>query len=1061
MTIALTSGLPELNQGNLTIDASNAGVVLDGSNIGTTPETLLLDDISLTLDGGPNLIANGDFTAGLGHWRPWDEGPGATRSLNSSDFHSSPSSYASSSVAHIGEANTVYDTTDTSDPFGYWGTSWPFSQDSSVWMPATGGSTAELRFWYKGGLVVARLYALFPDGHEEEIGEWWFNPQAEWTEAVVSQVLPAKAVGVALGFTHTHPQHFTSGLRISSDGNTIRGLQIVNFPCNGIELRGQHNTIGGSQSAGAGPLGQGNLISANGSYGVAPFDIGTSFNVIIGNFIGTNLSGTAAWGNRRDGIFMNEASYNQVINNLISGNHAQGITLYLDSHNNTISENYIGTDASGLNAIGNHISGISISGDASYNVVGPANIIAYNSQNGVEVYSPSSLGNTITQNSIHDNVGRGIDLGDGGNTELAAPVILDFDLGAGIVTGTACANCTVEIFSDSCSEGKVYEGRTTADGVGAFTFNKGVSFPGPHLAATATDADGNTSEFSTDQSFLSRGALLKGERYEAVVPDTLDLQERAKLAINGMTRCTNPEAGYATYLFVDLFRNPPVMFGQDPLYGKFMEGLMLMRMITGSRSNEHVDQCWRDKFLRWLIDDSKPVIHGVEGGRQLAWLADNYRLEKDPCWLELGEEVVDRLSRAMVHKDDYSYLPDDEGEMPTGWEGTYHGWTLQGVTQWYLATGSSTAREVAAELARYLKDHAQVFDSQGHFLACHAWQIGPCVHFHHNGNALVAISEYAAATGDEEFARFARMGYEWARFLGSPLVGFFPEYVTQPDNPRVVNEPCCTADMILLALNLTEAGAGDYWDDVDRYVRNQFAEVQITRSDWIDQMVATLPPSPVEPDKTALDNSTRLVGCFLGWATANDVCRCDIGIQNCCTGNGTRALYYVWEKMVEFKGRTLRIHLLLNRASPWADVDSYIPYEGRVDVRMKQTCNLEIRIPEWAKPEETSCHVDGMPRGLRFQGRYAQVGHVEGGSLVTVTFPISERTVEATIGDVPYTLIIKGNDVVSIDPPGEWYPFYQRAHYRENQVHWVTRERFVLTNYHYVFLPVVLKGRAR
>lgn len=71
------------------------------------------------------------------------------------------------------------------------------------------------------------------------------------------------------------------------------------------------------------------------------------------------------------------------------------------------------------------------------------------------------------------------------------------------------------------------------------------------------------------------------------------------------------------------------------------------------------------------------------------------------------------------------------------------------------------------------------------------------------------------------------------------------------------------------------------------------------------------------------------------------------------------------------------------------------------------------------------------------------MGHVEPGDLLTVTFPIFERTVNTTIGNVPYTLIIKGNDVVSINPSGTWYPFYQRTHYRENQVRWVNRERFV------------------
>ncbi len=639
MIITLTSSLPELSQGNLTIDASNAGVILDGSNIGTTPETLLLDDVSLTLDGGPNLIANGDFTAGLGHWRPWDGAPGTTRSLNSSDFTSSPYSYQWSSVAHAGESYTVYDTTDTSDPFDGWPYNHPFYNGSTVWISATGGSTVELRFWYRHRPVMARLHALFSDGHEEGIGEWWFDWQVDWTEVATSQTLPANAVGVALELRFAHSEFYTSGLSIRSDGNTIWGLQVIHFPGAGIALwhRTRNNTIGGDRGVSAGPLGQGNLISSNGDIGVGLMD--ASFNTIRGNYIGTDPSGTVALGNRYYGVYMNGASHNQVIDNLISGNGGSGVVLCgtSDTHHNTISGNYvgtdasgmaaignggngvaiqdganynliggdapdecnlisgnggdgvsilgsgtrsntvsgnyigtdasgmaaignggngvaiqdganynliggdapdecnlisgnggdgvsilgsgtrsntvsgnyIGTDASGLNVLGNHISGISISGGASYNVIGPDNIIAYNGENGVCVHSRSSLGNTITQNSIHDNVGMGIDLWDGDNTELAAPVIFDFDLGAGTVTGATYANCTVEIFSDSSDEGEVYEGRTTADGLGFFTFNKGTPFTSPRLTATATDAYGNTSEFSAPTSGTRRALILQ------------------------------------------------------------------------------------------------------------------------------------------------------------------------------------------------------------------------------------------------------------------------------------------------------------------------------------------------------------------------------------------------------------------------------------------------------------------------------------------------------------------------------------------------------------------------
>lgn len=556
-----------------------------------------------------------------------------------------------------------------------------------------------------------------------------------------------------------------------------------------------------------------------------------------------------------------------------------------------------------------------------------------------------------------------------------------------------------------------------------------------------------------DEDILQRIYALdmdvQGERYEAQVPDTFDLQERANLAINALTRCTNPAPDYDVYFTGYLNRNPAVLSRQMHLYGKFNLGLAEMRIVTGNSVNEQVDQTWRKMYIGWLVGEPRDLWGPgePETGRHLEWLSLLCRMGQDPCLAQIVEDNVQRMLHAAVCEHDFCYFPDERGGMPTGWDAACKGWLLQGVTQFYLATGSASAKALAAGLAHYLAGRAQVFDGDGRFLARHPSDQGPALHFHTNANALAAISEYAAAVGDEELARFAQKGYRYAQSTGNPLVGFFPEYIDDwPDDRGYIDcETCCIADMIVLALMLTECGQSDYWDDVDRYIRNQFAENQMTSGDWIDQIVATQPATPVAGDETGDHVSERVVGSFAGWAMANDYIPgpWEPFVSGCCTGNGARALYYVWDRMVAFSDDTLTIHLLLNRASSWADVNSYIPYEGRVDVVMKTSCSVQARIPEWVRPEEVSCSVNGVPRELTFRGRYAQVGRAESGSVVAITFPISERTVSTTIGDIPCVLRIKGNDVVSIDPPGKWYPFYQRARYRSDRVSWVKRQRFV------------------
>jgi len=342
---------------------------------------------------------------------------------------------------------------------------------------------------------------------------------------------------------------------------------------------------------------------------------------------------------------------------------------------------------------------------------------------------------------------------------------------------------------------------------------------------------------------------MEGERYEAEVPDTLDLQERAELVINALTRCTNPESNYDVYFYGDLRRNPPVMYRLMSFYGKFWEGLALMRYVTGSSFNDYVDQRWREVFLGWF--QGNPVLQGADGGRILCWIANNYRHEKNACWQEVGEQAIKVLSEALTHDKDFCYFTDDKGNMHAGWEATYQGWTLQGATRMYSIMDSPSSKKLATELARYLKDYAQIFDRDSRFQARHPSDLGPALHFHHNGNTMVGISEYALATGDEEFADFARKGYEYALYVGSPLVGFFPEYINDWPDPRpfIDCETCCTVDMIMLGINLSKLGQGDYWDDVDRYVRNQFIEMQMRNGDWIYQIAAKNPSVPVGPDE--------------------------------------------------------------------------------------------------------------------------------------------------------------------------------------------------------------------
>ncbi len=287
-----------------------------------------------------------------------------------------------------------------------------------------------------------------------------------------------------------------------SDHNRILGNHIGTNPegteswgnlGNGIFLTGESssNQIGGSTPEDR------NLISGNGQVAIAIYSSGVDSNIVQGNYIGTDITGSVALPNRDNGITLRRGvKYNLIggsapgEGNLISGNERTGIFLFLDDNShNRIEGNFIGTTADGDGALGNGICGIKIKHPATQNSIGPDNRIAFNGEQGIYIYS-DAIQNTITENAIFMNGGPGIELATGGNTELDAPVLTQFSP----LTGTAPANAVVEIFSGPDDEGKIYEATVTADATGHFSWEGTPT--GERVTATATDAAGNTSEFS-------------------------------------------------------------------------------------------------------------------------------------------------------------------------------------------------------------------------------------------------------------------------------------------------------------------------------------------------------------------------------------------------------------------------------------------------------------------------------------------------------------------------------------------------------------------------------------
>ncbi len=225
------------------------------------------------------------------------------------------------------------------------------------------------------------------------------------------------------GASHTHPVieitpaagFAGDGLTLNSGGNTVQGLVIDGFQGAGLVLNS-----------------------------------GANNNLVVGNFIGTDPTGTVGRGNSLDGISLNGVSNNRIIGNVVSGNgikkdaaginpDAAGINLESNDSNNIIAGNEIGTNAAGDRTLGNSLHGIFLGNGSNNNMIGgptdnDRNVISGNGQFpvanlaaqggvGVYIYGANTSGNVVQGNFIGTNA-SGDNLGNDALTNSVIGVLI-------------------------------------------------------------------------------------------------------------------------------------------------------------------------------------------------------------------------------------------------------------------------------------------------------------------------------------------------------------------------------------------------------------------------------------------------------------------------------------------------------------------------------------------------------------------------------------------------------------------------------------------------------------
>jgi hypothetical protein len=276
-----------------------------------------------------------------------------------------------------------------------------------------------------------------------------------------------------------------------------------------------------------------------------------------------------------------------------------------------------------------------------------------------------------------------------------------------------------------------------------------------------------------------------------------------------------------------------------------------------------------------------------------------------------------------------------------------------------------------------------------------------------------------------------------------PRIGWFPSNGVG-DGSWCQAEGCNLGDLIALPTRLSDLRLGDYWEDVDAVVRNLLMEQQLTDVEKLRTVAAASPERNDRarwPNQETVENMPeRIVGIFASGAAAN--CLPAGAIMGCCSANATQGLYFAWEGALRCNGDSAQVNLLVNRASRLADVDSYLPYEGKVVIHNKRARRVSVRILSWMDRKCLKATVAGQPRQLGWVGNYLLFDYLKPDDRIILEFPVPESKVSYTAHrrvwrhEKIFTYTFRGSTVVGVSPRDENprnIPIYERSVLRQSQ----------------------------
>jgi hypothetical protein len=245
--------------------------------------------------------------------------------------------------------------------------------------------------------------------------------------------------------------------------------------------------------------------------------------------------------------------------------------------------------------------------------------------------------------------------------------------------------------------------------------------------------------------------------------------------------------------------------------------------------------------------------------------------------------------------------------------------------------------------------------------------------------------------------------------------------------------------MISVASYIAQSGYPEYYDYIERYIRNQISQLQFVVTPEFEKKYRDLHKNkPRAVVNQGFNDVKKFQGGFYNGGL-DDFENSLLGgggyifkLAGCCSPEGMRAVYTAWINTISRQPETVTgpagvyVNMSLSRDSEFGEIISYVPEAGRLTVKSKINDRFFVRPPHWIDKNKVSAFINAKPVPVVWSNAYVQFDAKPGDEL-TITYLVIAFTHhvsnlwENTAPGLEMMFKWIGNRVVSAEPVAEKY----------------------------------------